>query len=124
MSEIIDTVFNYLTLFDAIYAAITLLTVIQSSKKGFTLSLLSTSKWILAIIITIITVPKLKSWANRFYGSGNIIFVISGNFSNRGVISLFRNKLKKLQLENLFIQNTVIEKDYLKIFVLNNIIDF
>ena len=67
MSEMIDTVFNYFTLFDAIYAAITLLTVIQCSKKGFTLSLLSTSKWILAIIITIIVIPKLKPWANNYF---------------------------------------------------------
>ena len=69
----IDTVFNYLKLFDVIYAAITLLTVIQCSKKGFTLSLLSTSKWILAIIITIIIVPKLKPWANNFIESDYVI---------------------------------------------------
>ena len=62
----IDNILNYLTLFDVVYAAITLLTVIQCSKKGFTLSLLSTSKWILAIIITIITVPKLKPWTNDY----------------------------------------------------------
>ena len=81
----IDTVFNYLTLFDVIYAAITLLTVIQCSKKGFTLSLLSTSKWILAIIITIIVVPKLKPWINNYIksdyavdiGLGIIVFLLS-----------------------------------------------
>ena len=55
--------------FDVIYAAITLLTVIQCSKKGFSLSLLSTSKWILAIVITIIIVPKLKPWANNYIES-------------------------------------------------------
>ena len=81
----IDNILNYLTLFDSVYAAITLLTVIQCSKKGFTLSLLSTSKWILAIIITIITVPKLKPWANNYIkseyavdiGLGIIIFLLA-----------------------------------------------
>ena len=85
MSEMIDTISNYLTLFDIIYAAITLLTVIQCSKKGFTLSLLSTSKWILAIVITIIVVPKLKPWANNYIkseyvadiGLGIIIFLLA-----------------------------------------------
>ena len=85
MSEMIDTISNYLTLFDIIYAVITLLTVIQCSKKGFTLSLLSTSKWILAIIITIIFVPKLKPWANNYIksdyvvdiGLGIIIFLLA-----------------------------------------------
>ena len=81
----IDDILEYLTLFDVIYAVITLFTVIQCSKKGFTLSLLSTSKWILAIIITIITVPKLKPWANNYIkseyavdiGLGIIIFLLA-----------------------------------------------
>ena len=81
----IDTISNYLTLFDIIYAVITLLTVIQCSKKGFTLSLLSTSKWILAIVITIIVVPKLKPWADNYIkseyvvdiGLGIIIFLLA-----------------------------------------------
>ena len=85
MLEMIDNILNYLTLFDVIYAAITLLTVIQCSKKGFTLSLLSTSKWILAIIITIIVVPKLKPWADNYIkseyvvdiGLGIIIFLLA-----------------------------------------------
>ena len=85
MSEMIDTIFNYLTLFDVIYATITLLTVIQCSDKGFTLSLLSSSKWILAIVITIIVVPKLKPWANNYIesdyavdiGLGIIVFLLA-----------------------------------------------
>ncbi len=85
MSEIIDTIFNFLTFFDVTYAVITLLTVIQCSKKGFTLSLLSTSKWILAIIITIIFIPKLKPWADNYIksdyaidiGLGIVIFLLA-----------------------------------------------
>ena len=69
----IDDILKYLTLFDVIYAVITLFTVIQCSKKGFTLSLLSTSKWILAVIITIIIVPKLKPWANNYIESDYVI---------------------------------------------------
>ena len=73
MLEMIDDILKYLTLFDVICAVITLFTVIQCSKKGFTLSLLSTSKWILAIIITIIIVPKLKPWANNYIESDYVI---------------------------------------------------
>ena len=81
----IDTISNYLKIFDVLYAVITLLTVIQCSKKGFTLSLLSTSKWILAIITTIIIVPKLKPWANNYIksdyaidiGLGIVIFLLA-----------------------------------------------
>ena len=74
----IDNILNYLTLFDAIYAAITLLTVIQCSKKGFTLSLLSTSKWILAIVITIIIVPKLTPWATNYIKSDYAVYIVLG----------------------------------------------
>jgi len=81
----IDTISNYLKIFDVVYAVITLLTVIQCSKKGFTLSLLSTSKWILAIITTIIIVPKLKPWASNYIksdyaidiGLGIVVFLLA-----------------------------------------------
>ena len=81
----IDTISNYLKIFDVVYAVITLLTVIQCSKKGFTLSLLSTSKWVLAIITTIIIVPKLKPWASNYIksdyaidiGLGIVVFLLA-----------------------------------------------
>ena len=41
------------------------------------------------------TVDKLKSWCKRFYGSGNIIFVISGNFSKKKIVAFLRKKLLK-----------------------------
>ena len=41
------------------------------------------------------TVDQLKSWCKRYYGSGNIIFVVSGNFSKSKVINLLQKKLKK-----------------------------
>ena len=80
MSEIIDSIFNFFSLFDLMYVVITLLTVIQSASKGFILSLLSFSKWILATVITIIVVPKLRPWASDYIDSDyavNITLVIS-----------------------------------------------
>ena len=41
------------------------------------------------------TIPQLKSWCNRFYGSGNMIFVISGNFSKSKCINLLKKRLTK-----------------------------
>ena len=65
MSEVFDNIFNYFNLFDLIYTVITLLTVIQCSGKGFVLSLLSFSKWILAVAITLIAVPKYLMLGNK-----------------------------------------------------------
>ena len=40
-------------------------------------------------------IPILKSWCNRFYGSGNMIFVLSGNFSKKKCINLLKKRLTK-----------------------------
>ena len=78
MSEIFDNIFNYFNLFDLIYTVITLLTVIQCSGKGFVLSLLSFSKWILAVAITLIAVPKLKPWSSNYLDSEYALDLILG----------------------------------------------
>ena len=41
----------------------------QCAAKGFTRSLLSFSKWLLALIITIILVPKLNPWVQDYIES-------------------------------------------------------
>ena len=38
---------------------------------------------------------NLSKWCKQFYGSGNMIFVISGNFNKNRVISYLKNKLKE-----------------------------
>ena len=43
-----------------------------------------------------ITVPHLKKWFHKFYGAGNIIFVISGNFSKKKILNIIKNKLSKV----------------------------
>ena len=41
------------------------------------------------------TVEQLKRWCQKFYGSGNMIFVVSGNFSKHKVIKMLEKKLVK-----------------------------
>jgi len=43
-----------------------------------------------------ITIRHLKNWFHKFYGAGNIIFVISGNFSKNKVLNIIRKKLSKV----------------------------
>ena len=83
MQNLLEHLTSDISAFDIIYLIITLLTVIQCTKKGFVLSLLSASKWLLALIITIILVPKLrpsvKSYIDSEYlldiGLGVVIFI-------------------------------------------------
>ena len=46
--------------FDLIYLIITVWSLIRCSSKGFVLSILSASKWLLAYVITLILFPKIK----------------------------------------------------------------
>lgn len=67
-----------------------------------------------------ITVDNLKSWSKRFYGSGNIIFVISGNFSKRAVINLLKTRLKKAHPIKIIPKYTDIFKQGLEVSFLKN----
>ena len=58
MSNIIDFIQINISVFDLIVTLIIIYSMIQCAAKGFMLSLLSFSKWVLALIITIILVPK------------------------------------------------------------------
>ena len=59
----------------------------QSVAKGFMMSLLSFSKWILALIITIILVPKLNPWVQEYIESQFITDIGLGIFIY--ILSLF-----------------------------------
>ena len=76
---------NNISVFDLIVFLITIYFIAQCAAKGFTLSLLSFSKWLIALVITIILVPKLNPWVQDFIeskfiadiGLGFFIFIIS-----------------------------------------------
>ena len=59
--------------------------VFQCSMKGFSLSFLSFMKWVLALVVTIIFVPKLQPWVSDYiesdfinsFGIGITIFICS-----------------------------------------------
>ena len=78
---------NNILTFDLIVFLITIYSMIRCATKGFMISLLSFSKWILALIITIILVPKLNPWIHGYIESDFITDVGLGIFIY--VISLF-----------------------------------
>ena len=53
MIESIQNIFEQVTLFDYVYMILTVLFIIQGALKGFVLSILSATKWILAYVVTI-----------------------------------------------------------------------
>jgi len=82
--NVLKDFYNALSVIDLIYIVITIFSLITCYKKGFVLSILSMSKWLLAYVITLILFPKLKPYFkdiidNEYVldvGLGTVIFVV------------------------------------------------
>ena len=78
-------IFSKLNFFDIAFLILMIYFVFQCSMKGFSLSFLSFMKWVLALVVTIIFVPKLQPWVSDYiesdfinsFGIGIAIFVCS-----------------------------------------------
>ena len=85
MDNLIEFFQNNVSIFDIIVFIIIIHSVVQCTAKGFMKSLLSFSNWVLALVITIILVPKLNPWVQNYIeskfisdiGLGIFIYVIS-----------------------------------------------
>ena len=70
--------FEHVSLFDLIYIFITVLSLFKCYKKGFVLSLLSASKWLLAYVITLLMFPKAKPYVKDIIDNEYVLDVILG----------------------------------------------
>ena len=77
--------FSQFNIFDIIFLILMIYYVIQCFLKGFSLSFMSFMKWIFALIVTIILVPKLQPWVSEYiesdfinnYGIGISVFIFT-----------------------------------------------
>jgi len=84
MFEVISNFYTATSIIDLIYLVLTILSLIKCYKKGFVLSILSMTKWLLAYVITLIIFPKIKPYLkdiidNEYVldlGLGITIFII------------------------------------------------
>ena len=85
IDELSKNFFNNLNLFDVFFLIILIYNVIQCFLKGFTLSLISFTKWILSTIVTIILVPRIQPVVSDYIqsefinnvGLGIAIFILT-----------------------------------------------
>jgi len=85
MSDVVEFIQSNISFFDLIVFIIMIYSMAQCAAKGFMKSLFSFSKWVLALIITIVLVPKLNSWVQDYIeskfiadiGLGIFIYIIS-----------------------------------------------
>tara|TARA_Y200000002_G_scaffold311171_1_gene268137 strand:- start:182 stop:727 length:546 start_codon:yes stop_codon:yes gene_type:complete len=60
MPDVLNEFYEATSIIDLIYLIITISSLVKCYKKGFVLSVLSMSKWLLAYVITLIVFPKIK----------------------------------------------------------------
>ena len=64
--------------FDLIYLIITVWSLIRCSSKGFVLSILSASKWLLAYVVTLILFPKIKPYVKDVIDNQYVLDLVLG----------------------------------------------
>jgi len=87
MPDVIEFIQSSISAFDLVVFLIVVYSMAQCVVKGFMRSLLSFSKWLLALIITIILVPKLNPLIQDYVESKFITDIGLGVFIY--IVSLF-----------------------------------
>ena len=78
MFDALTNFYEAISIIDLIFLIITILSVMKCYNKGFILSLLSASKWLLAYIITIILFPKIKPYFKNIIDNEYMLDVTLG----------------------------------------------
>ena len=78
MMEILKNFYNEVSGFDLIYIFFTVLSLIKCSRKGFILSILAASKWLLAYVVTLVIFPKIKPYAKGIIDNEYVLDIVLG----------------------------------------------
>ena len=76
--EVVKEFLSDLYTFDIIYLVFTVLSLITCTKKGFLLSILSASKWLLAYVVTLFLFPKVKPYFEDIIDSEYVLDLAVG----------------------------------------------
>jgi len=84
MVDALKNFYETISIIDLIYLVITILSVIKCYRKGFVLSLLSASKWLLAYVLTLLLFSRIRKYFTNIIDNeyvldislGIIIFVL------------------------------------------------
>ena len=76
--EVFLKIFKEISSFDLIYIILTVLSLLKCSRKGFVLSLLAASKWLLAYVLTLIMFPKIKPLMDGVIDNEYVLDIVLG----------------------------------------------
>jgi membrane protein required for colicin V production len=78
MLDALKNFYQVISLIDLIFIIITIFSVIKCYSKGFVLSLLSASKWLLAYVVTLILFPKVKPYFKNIIDNEYVLDIAIG----------------------------------------------
>jgi membrane protein required for colicin V production len=78
MTDALKNFYEAVSIIDLIYLVLTTLSLIKCYRKGFILSVLAASKWLLAYIVTLILFPKIKPYFKNLIDSEYILDITLG----------------------------------------------
>ena len=78
MIDALKDFYEAISIIDLIFLIITILSLIKCYNKGFILSLLSASKWLLAYVVTLILFPRIKPYFKNIIDSEYVLDVTLG----------------------------------------------
>ena len=78
MIDALKDFYEAISIIDLIFLIITILSVLKCYRKGFILSLLSASKWLLAYVVTLILFPKIKPYLKGIIDNEYVLDVTLG----------------------------------------------
>lgn len=76
--DLLDDILSKISFFDLAFVIITILSLIKCTRKGFVLSILSASKWLLAYILTLILFPKAKPYVEDIIDNEYVLDIALG----------------------------------------------
>ena len=71
--DILKNFYEVISLIDLIYLVITILSVLKCYRKGFVLSILAASKWLLAYVVTLILFSRVKPYFKNIIDSEYVL---------------------------------------------------
>ena len=76
MPEQFIVILDKILIFDLIFIVLIILSLIKCTSKGFVLSLLSVSKWLLAYVLTLLLFPKVKPYVEDIIDNEYVLSLI------------------------------------------------
>jgi membrane protein required for colicin V production len=78
MIDALKNFYEAISFIDLIYLIFTILSVVKCYRKGFVLSILAASKWLLAYVITLILFSRIKPYFKNIIDSEYVLDILLG----------------------------------------------